>query len=63
MFGFFGFPWFNNTDTKRGIPYRCAGEHARWRHAIVAVGYDDAKKIKNTKCSKNTTGALLIRNS
>jgi C1A family cysteine protease len=29
----------------------------------VAAGYDDAKKIKNTKCNKETVGALLIRNS
>lgn len=29
----------------------------------VAVGYDDAKKIKNKQCNKTTTGALLIRNS
>ena len=36
---------------------------AEWGHAIVAVGYDDAKKIKNTKTNKVTTGALLIRNS
>ena len=32
-------------------------------HAVVAVGYDDAKKIKNPTCGKETTGALLIRNS
>ena len=32
-------------------------------HAVVAVGYDDTKKIKNPICGKETTGALLIRNS
>lgn len=63
MFGFFGFQSFNNCDTKGGIPYPCPGEQAQWGHAIVAVGYDDAKKIKNTKCNKTATGALLIRNS
>jgi C1A family cysteine protease len=35
----------------------------QWGHAIVAVGYNDRKRIKNTKCNKTTTGALLIRNS
>jgi C1A family cysteine protease len=63
MFGFWGFPSFNYSDVKGGIPYPCDGERAQWGHAIVAVGYDDGEKIKNTKCNKVTTGALLIRNS
>ena len=63
MFGFWGFPSFNYCDVKGGIPYPCPGERAQWGHAIVAVGYDDRKKIKNTMCNKTTTGALLIRNS
>lgn len=63
MFGFYGFPSFNNTNIKGGIPYPCPGEKAQWGHAIVAVGYDNGKKIKNTKCNKETKGALLIRNS
>lgn len=63
MFGFWGFPSFDMSDTKGGIPYPDQGESAEWGHAIVAVGYDDAKKIKNTKNNKSTTGALLIRNS
>ncbi|MDY6857192.1 MAG: C1 family peptidase [Thermodesulfobacteriota bacterium] len=63
MFGFWGFPSFSYCDVKGGIPYPCPGEQAQWGHAIVAVGYDDTKKIKNTKCNKTTTGALLIRNS
>ena len=63
MFGFWGFPSFSSCDVKGGIPYPCPGERAQWGHAIVAVGYDDDKKIKNTQCNKKTTGALLIRNS
>lgn len=63
MFGFWGFPSFNNSSVKGGIPYPCPGESAEWGHAIVAAGYDDGKKIKNTKCNKETKGALLIRNS
>jgi C1A family cysteine protease len=63
MFGFWGFPSFDNSDVKGGIPYPGEGESAEWGHAIVAVGYDDAKKIKNTNNNKVTTGALLIRNS
>jgi C1A family cysteine protease len=63
MFGFWGFPSFDACDVKGSIPYPCPGERAQWGHAIVAVGYDDNKKIKNTQCNKTTTGALLIRNS
>lgn len=63
MFGFYGFPSFDNTNVKGGIPFPCPDEQAEWGHAIVAVGYDDNKKIKNTKCDKETAGALLIRNS
>jgi len=63
MFGFWGFPSFDSCDVKGGIPYPCPGESAEWGHAIVAVGYDDGKKIKNTACNLTTTGALLIRNS
>jgi C1A family cysteine protease len=63
MFGFWGFPSFDSTNVRGGIPFPCPGEEAQWGHAIVAVGYDDGKKIKNTKCNKETTGAFLIRNS
>jgi C1A family cysteine protease len=63
MFGFWGFGSFDNTSIPGGIPYPCPGEQAQWGHAIVAIGYDDNKKIKNTKCNKETKGALLIRNS
>lgn len=63
MFGFYGFPSFNYSNVKGGIPYPCPGERAVWGHAVVAAGYDDTIKIKNTKCNKETKGALLIRNS
>jgi C1A family cysteine protease len=63
MFGFWGFASFESSDVKGGIPYPCPGESAEWGHAIVAVGYDNGKKITNTACNKTTTGALLIRNS
>ncbi len=63
MFGFYGFPSFDYSDTPGGIPYPCSVENSDWGHAVVAVGYDDAKKITNTLCNETTTGALLIRNS
>lgn len=63
MFGFWGFDSFDHSDVPGGIPYPCPGEQAQWGHAIVAIGYDDKKKIKNTVCNETTTGAFLIRNS
>jgi C1A family cysteine protease len=63
MFGFWGFPSYESSDIPGGIPYPAEGESAQWGHAIVAVGYDDNKKITNTISTKQTTGALLIRNS
>jgi len=63
MFGFWGFASFESSEVKGGIPCPCPGEHAEWGHAVVAVGYDDSKEIRNTKCGRATTGALLIRNS
>lgn len=63
MFGFFGFPSFNKTNVPGGIPFPGPSERAQWGHAIVAVGFDDAKKITNTQFNITTTGALLIRNS
>jgi C1A family cysteine protease len=63
MFGFYGFDSFKSSDVPGAIPYPCPGEQARWGHAIDAVGYDDEKVIKNTKCNIRTKGALLIRNS
>lgn len=62
----FGFTVFNSIDQARNdgkIPYPCSGEKIAGGHAVVAVGYDDKMKIKNTICGKGTTGALLIRNS
>lgn len=63
MFGFFGFPSFADSDVTGGIPFPGPEESSQWGHAIVAVGYDDGMKIRNTRCGKETKGALLIRNS
>jgi C1A family cysteine protease len=63
MFGFWGFPSFSASDTPGAIPYPSPGEKAEWGHAVVAVGYDDTKEIKNTASGDTTSGALLLRNS
>ena len=66
MFGFWGYPSFDNPDQPGNIPFptpqELAGDPA-WGHAIVAVGYDNNKKVKNLASGQTTTGALLIRNS
>ncbi len=63
MFGFFVFPSIRDSDIEGGIPYPCQFEASDSGHAVVAVGYDDAVKIKNLQCDRETTGALMIRNS
>jgi len=62
----FGFTVYNSIGQAGGdgkIPYPCPGEKIAGGHAVVAVGYNDKMKIKNTICGKETNGALLIRNS
>lgn len=63
----FGFTVYNSIEQagKDGkIPFPGKGERIEGGHAIVAVGYDDKMKIKNISAGeKETTGALLIRNS
>ncbi len=66
MFGFWGYTSFDSGDQPGHIPIPTAvelGNDADWGHAIVAVGYDDKRKITNTISNKTTTGAFLIRNS
>ena len=64
MFGFTVYTSISQAAGSGKIPYPTQGEKVAGGHAIVAVGYDDALKIKNTNSgATETTGALLIRNS
>ncbi len=64
MFGFTVYSSIDQADTTGKIPFPCTGERIEGGHAIMAVGYDDKMKIKNSgPCGIETTGALLIRNS
>ncbi len=64
MFGFIGFDSFGHSDIPGGVPFPCPTDSPRWGHAILAVGYDDNLKIKNTLCPNvKSKGALLFRNS
>lgn len=58
MFGFTVYSSIPGSgDGKGEIPFPKAGDKVEGGHAVMTVGYDDAKKIGSTK------GALLIRNS
>jgi len=64
MFGFTVYSSYTQGSTTGKIPYPTRGEKTVGGHAIVAVGYDDSMKIKNTNPgASETTGALLFRNS
>lgn len=64
MFGFTVYSSIGQAGNTGKIPYPCKGEKIEGGHAIVAIGYDDKIKIKNSgSCGIETTGALLIRNS
>ena len=65
MFGFTVYSSISQANDSGGkIPYPVKGDKIAGGHAIVAVGYDDKMKIKNNAYrSKETVGALLIRNS
>lgn len=65
MFGFTVFSSHNQTNTNGGcFPFPTNRESILGGHAVLAVGYDDNKVIKNTSPNGvQTTGALLIRNS
>ena len=62
MFGFTVYSSIRQAGKDGKIPMPCPQERIEGGHAIAAVGYDDAMKIKNA-CNQETTGALLIRNS
>jgi C1A family cysteine protease len=58
MFGFSVYSSIPNSgDGKGEIPFPASGDTLEGGHAVLAVGYDDTKKIGRNK------GAILIRNS
>jgi len=64
MFGFTVYSSYGQASSTGKFPFPTPGESIAGGHAVDAVGYDDAMKIKNTNPGAvETTGALLIRNS
>jgi C1A family cysteine protease len=61
----FGFTCFESLDAAADdgeIPFPRGNEDMVGGHAVVAVGYDNSKKVKHPS-GGSTTGAFLIRNS
>jgi len=63
MFGFTVYNSIDQADKTGRIPFPSSREKIEGGHAVAAVGYDDSMKIRNSYGGKETTGALLIRNS
>lgn len=65
MFGFTVYDSFREAEANGGmLPFPTPNEQVVGGHAVVAIGYDDAKKIGNPNPGGvETKGALRIRNS
>ncbi len=61
----FGFTCYSSLDLADNglIPFPDKNEEITGGHAVMAVGFDDDKKIVNPGNNKMTTGAIMIRNS
>lgn len=62
-FGFKVAESYGQSAKTGAFPYPSDSEGIIGGHAVLAVGYDSTKKIKNTIDGKITTGAFKIRNS
>jgi C1A family cysteine protease len=63
MFGFTVYSSISQADTTGLIPVPVGRERIEGGHAVVAMGYDDAKEIANASGGTASRGALLVRNS
>jgi len=64
IFGFTVYSSISQAGATGKLPLPVSGERVLGGHAIMAVGYDDNLKIKNTNPGGvETTGALLFKNS
>jgi C1A family cysteine protease len=64
MFGFTVYDSISQASNDGKIPFPSRGEKVVGGHAVMAVGYSDVIKVRNTSPGgSETTGAILIRNS
>lgn len=62
IFGFTCFTSLNQADDGK-IPFPDRTEEVEGGHAVMAMGFDDTKKIVNPNNNVTETGAIKIRNS
>lgn len=63
MFGFTVYASIRQVSDTGAIPVPAPQEATVGGHAVMTVGYDDAKQVTHPVTGESTTGALLIRNS
>ncbi|WP_308909602.1 C1 family peptidase [Pseudokordiimonas caeni] len=64
MFGFTVYSSIRTPARPGEIPLPADGERATGGHAVVAIGYDDEKRVKNPVTGgPESIGAVMIRNS
>ena len=63
MFGFYGARSFDFPENPGEMPLPGPTEPLEWGHAVVVVGYDDERTIRNTFSDETTVGAFKVRNS
>jgi C1A family cysteine protease len=64
MFGFSVYDSISQANHSGDIPFPINSDRSQGGHAVLAVGYDDNKKIKHSRSGTlEYTGAFLIQNS
>ncbi len=64
MFGFTVYGSIDEASSSGRIPFPSGSDEVVGGHAVAAVGYDDRMKIRGSPArARETTGALLVRNS
>lgn len=64
VFGFTVFSGIDRAERTGEIPFPALGESVVGGHAVLAVGYDDARRIPSADGrSPESVGAVLVRNS
>jgi C1A family cysteine protease len=63
MFGFTVYASIQTPTQPGDIPFPSSRENVLGGHAVVAVGYDDQREVRNPTDGSTRRGAFLVRNS
>jgi C1A family cysteine protease len=63
LFGFTVYSSIESSGDRGNIAFPGKQDSVIGGHAVLAVGYDDSRKIRISGSKKYTTGAILVRNS